>query len=57
MDLEKRLLDIVAGERMTEKDFEQFYKYGDILALGRAACMVRDRRYPDGVVTLLLIAI
>ncbi len=33
MDLEKRLLDIVAGERMTEKDFEQFYKYGDILAL------------------------
>lgn len=54
MDLEKRLLDIVAGERMTEKDFEQFYKYGDILALGRAACMVRDRRYPDGVVTFII---
>lgn len=54
MDTEKTLQEIIAGKRMTEDEFEKLYRYGDLLTLARAACTVRDRRFPDGIITFVI---
>lgn len=45
---------VMAGERLGDADAERLFETNDLLALGRAAHMVRARLHPDPTVTFII---
>ncbi|MGE5371206.1 MAG: cyclic dehypoxanthinyl futalosine synthase [Solirubrobacterales bacterium] len=54
MDWNRRLDEIVAGSRMTDDEFLSAYHEAELLALGKAAAAVRDRRFPEPYITFVI---
>jgi len=48
------LHEIIAGKRMNEDDFKTLYEHGDLLDIARAATEVRDRRFPDNIISFVI---
>lgn len=46
--------EVLAGRRMSNEEFENLYKKGDFLAIGSAADEMRNRRFPDDIVTFVI---
>jgi cyclic dehypoxanthinyl futalosine synthase len=45
---------VVAGHRMSEDDFLNLYREGDLLEIAGAANQVRDRRFPHNIVSFVI---
>jgi len=54
MDISKLLNDIATGQRMSEEDFSTLYQQGDLLEIARAANQVRDRRFPNDIISFVI---
>jgi cyclic dehypoxanthinyl futalosine synthase len=46
--------EILVGKRMTEEEFLFLFHEADVLELGHAATLVRDRRFPGDVITFVI---
>ncbi|MEA1961688.1 MAG: cyclic dehypoxanthinyl futalosine synthase [Bacillota bacterium] len=54
MNTQNVLNEAVSGKRLTEEEFEYLFYQGDLLSIARAASEVRDRRFPDNVITFVV---
>ncbi len=54
MHHDDKLQQITDGARMSEAEFVQLFYEADILALGRAANLIRERRFPDNIATFVI---
>ena len=54
MDTRYLLDDIVSGQRMNENEFLALYKSGDLLDIAEAANKVRDKRFPNNIITFVI---
>ncbi len=48
------LSGLAAGERMSDEEFEFLFNEGDCLQIAATACLVRDQKYSDRVVTFII---
>lgn len=42
------------GERLSDEEFMYLYRHGDILQIARTASTLRDKRFPDNIVTFII---
>ncbi|WP_242848882.1 cyclic dehypoxanthinyl futalosine synthase [Syntrophomonas palmitatica] len=54
MRYEDILQRIINGQRMSETEFIQLYLEADILALGRAANLIREQRFSNNIATFVI---
>lgn len=54
MKTKEMLQQIAAGRRMTYQEFLALYSEAELLDLGSAATVVRDRKFPEGIITFII---
>jgi cyclic dehypoxanthinyl futalosine synthase len=54
MDNQNLLNNIVDGQRMQDEEFLGLYQHGDLFAIAQAATRVREKRFPNNIVSFII---